>query len=80
MRLAHILKNIDAYKIAWLHEGKETIRKISDKQIYRINSMDRIFTCAQYCNKFFMPYLYSQKEIEVLHYGIEEKEIANKNI
>lgn len=79
MRLAHILKNIDAYKIAWLHEGKETIRKISDKQIYRINSMDRIFTCAQYCNKFFMPYLYSQKEIEVLHYGIEEKEIANNS-
>ena len=26
-----------------------------------------------------MPYLYSQKEIEVLHYGIEEKEIANNS-
>lgn len=75
MRIAHILKYTKAYKIAWLHEGNETLNKISKKQILRINGMNRIFTCAEYCNQFFEPYLEEKKNMEVLHYGVNGDEI-----
>lgn len=74
LKMAHILRGTKAYKLCWLHEGNMTLDTVSPKQIRRLKYMNRVFTCAEYCIKFFEEYL-SDEQIEVLHYGMDKEEI-----
>ena len=74
LKLAHILAGTSAYKICWLHEGKMTLDMLPERQIRRLEYMDQIYTCAEYCNKYFEEFV-DRDKLEVLHYGIEENEV-----
>lgn len=75
LKLAHILAGTHSIKICWLHEGRMTLDVLADRQIRRLGYMDQIYTCAEYCNHFFERFV-EGKKLEVLHYGIEENEVA----
>ena len=77
LKFAHLFKYNKAYKIAWVHEGNETLKLISDKQKKRINLMDEIYTGSSYCNKFFEPYIVDKNKLDVLYYGIDDSNIKN---
>ena len=75
-KFAHILKHTKAYKIAWVHEGEETLKLISEPQKERINIMDEVYSGSHYCNSFFEKYL-KDKNIRTLYYGIDQAEVLN---
>lgn len=74
LKMAHILAGTRANKICWVHEGQMTLDALAGKQIRRLGYMDQIYTCAEYCNKFFAGFV-ENKKLEVLHYGIEENDV-----
>lgn len=77
LKFAHVFQNTRAYKIAWVHEGNETLRYVSEKQKKRINLMDEIYTGSAYCNEFFAPYIEDGKKMNVLYYGVDDEDFQN---
>lgn len=77
LKFAHVFQNTRAYKIAWVHEGNETLRHVSEKQKKRINLMDEIYTGSNYCNEFFAPYIEEGKKMSVLYYGVDDEDFQN---
>lgn len=75
MKFAHILKHTRAYKIAWVHEGNETLKLISEHQKLRINLMDEVYSGSHYCNHYFERYLNNGKQINTLYYGVEQNDV-----
>lgn len=75
LKFAHVFRHTKAYKIAWVHEGNETLKLVSQKQKERINLMDEIYTGSLYCNKFFLPYIKDVSKLNVLYYGVDDAEI-----
>ncbi len=71
LKIAHILSGTKPYKMGWFHEGNMTMNCIPQKQINRLSYCNKVFVCAEYCRKFFEPYI-EDKEIEILYYGVNE--------